>query len=127
MDPGPTARSAWRSAHGLNATMIEAGIPEMALPGQYVAACICACVCKVNRLVAASVAPECFDAVEASGLAGPASFNSMDKRQVVSLVEAYSSGWIIDPDTGRPLTMDDHRIERIAAGENVAARKPTPR
>lgn len=85
----------------VSVSLAMAGLPSEPLPGQYVAAVICAVVHPSNRLVAALRAPETYDAVSASGLMGETKIVPMTPEQMVSLVVAYSAGEpAVDPETG---------------------------
>lgn len=98
----PAERRRVRSilADAVNVSLERAGLPSEALPGQYVAAVIVFLVSPSNRLVAAYRAPETYNAVDASGLAGPPELVVMPNWQLVALVLAYSSGVLTDLVTG---------------------------
>jgi hypothetical protein len=74
-----------------------AGLPAMALPGQYVAAVIACIVAPANILVAATRAPDAFDGVAASGLQGDFKIEKMTAEQMISLCLAYASAEFREP------------------------------
>jgi hypothetical protein len=74
----------------INAALTIANIPSQPLPGQYVAALICDVVAPPNRIVAASMAPDTFDAVSAAGVDQPVKIEPMRPEQMLGLVVAYS-------------------------------------
>lgn len=80
----------------VNVSLTMAGLPAMPMPSQYVAMLICEVVAEPNRYVAATRAPESFDAYDASGLAGPAVMRVVETWQMLALVTAYSSGTYLE-------------------------------
>lgn len=74
-----------------------AGLPAIPLPGQYVAAVISEVVAPCNRILAATKAPDTFDAIEASGLLGTHEVKDMPVQQLIGLVLAYSGGYPGEP------------------------------
>ena len=67
-----------------------AGLPAQPIPGQYIAAIIAMCVAPCNRMVAATRAPDSYDAAAASGLEGDSEIVSMTVEQMIALVHAFS-------------------------------------
>lgn len=78
-------------ANAISITLRTAGLPPVPLPGAYVAAVICKLVAPCNRLVAAAVAPESFDAMSAAGLTQEPVKIITTKEQMYSLVTYFSS------------------------------------
>ena len=113
----PTDRRQVRAilAEAVNATLTAAGLPAVPLPAQYVACVIVQLVAPCNRLVAATRAPETYDAVQASGLSGPVVIEMVDPKTMVSLVMAYTSQVVVDPDSGREVFQDKERLLQQAA------------
>ncbi len=72
-------------------TLRTAGLPPTPLPGAYVAAVICKLVAPCNRMVAASSAPESFDAMSASGLTEEPQDVITTQQQMYALVIYFSS------------------------------------
>lgn len=72
-------------------TLRVAGLPAVPLPGAFVAATICKLCAPCNRLVAASSAPESFDALSASGITGEPVEIITTKSQMYALVVYFSS------------------------------------
>lgn len=99
-------------AEAVSVTLTLAGLPSEPLPGQYVAAVIAQLVAPANRLVAAYRAPECFDAISASGLIAATEVRPMGPEQMVSLVVAYSSGVFTDVSTRWPRAIEDEVLRR---------------
>lgn len=108
-------------ANAINVSLAMAGLPATRLPGQYVAAVIWVLVAPCNRMVAIECAPETYDAVSASGLAGPVEIKPMETEQLQSLVVAYSSGYVVDPGTGKQLYEDPEEVARRIREEARAA------
>lgn len=77
-------------AEVVNISLTIAGLPAMALPAQYVAAVIVTVVSPTNRFVAATRAPEAFDALAASGLNEAFEIRPVTIETMQSLVIAYS-------------------------------------
>ncbi len=72
-------------------TLRTAGLPPTPLPGAFVAAVICKLVAPCNRLVAATSAPESFDAMSAVGLTTESVKIITSKEQMYALVLYFSS------------------------------------
>lgn len=111
---GPTEGKNVRSilAEAVNVSLTMAGLPAVPMPAEYVAAVIYVLVAPVNRMVAASRAPEAYDAVKASGLAAPVEIEAVRQETMMSLVQAYSSGYLTDPGTGRQIVADQEAALR---------------
>lgn len=102
-----TKREVWtrqeaKSVRSLIAELIQisltiSGLPAQQLPGQYVAAVIATAVAPVNWLAAAARAPQCFDAVNASGLSEEHEVREMPMEQMQSLVIAYGGHATLEP------------------------------
>jgi len=94
----------------LQISLTLAGLPAMALPGQYVAACIVEIVSPVNRLVAAAKAPEAYDAVMASGLETEESeIRPISPEQMISMVIAFSGFADAQPADQLDDNLQEHR------------------
>lgn len=78
-------------------SMTIAGMPAVALPGQYMAALIAEVVAPANRLLACTKAPDTFDADAASGIMGTHVVKDMSFQQLMALVIAYSGGFPGEP------------------------------
>ena len=78
-------------------SMTIAGMPPIPLPGQYMAALIAEVVSPCNRLLAATKAPDTFDADLASGILGTHEVKEMSREQLMSLVMVYSGGFPGEP------------------------------
>lgn len=113
----PSDRRKVRSilAEAVNASLTIAGLPAVPLPAQYVAAVIATIVAVPNRLSAAMRAPEAYDAVAASGLVGPVEVEPVRIETMMALVMGYTSEQFVDPDTGRPLTLEQETLLRESA------------
>jgi hypothetical protein len=93
-----------------------AGLPAMALPGQYVAAVIACIVSPANLLVAAVRAPDAFDGVKASGIEGDFKIEPMPAEQMISLVTAYASAEFREPiGLSIPRSISDEAVKEAAA------------
>lgn len=77
--------------NAVSITLRVAGLPAVALPGAFVAAVICKLCAPCNRLVAAMMAPESFDAMSAVGLTGESKDIITSKNQMLALVVYFSS------------------------------------
>lgn len=99
-------------AECLSISMHIAGLPAMAMPGQFAAALIVHVVHPCNRLVAATRAPDTYDGELATGLRGPVEVSPMRIEQMLALVIAYS-GEI----TGEPTRTENAELQRQVARE----------
>jgi hypothetical protein len=82
------------------------GIPAIPLPGQFVAALIAHVVSPANYFVASTRAPDTYDALLASGLQGKVNIQPMTQQQMLSLVLAYSGGFMDEPTKSDTLESD---------------------
>jgi hypothetical protein len=73
-----------------NGSLTIAGLPQMMLPGHYIAMIICTHVSPVNRMTAAVCAPRAYDAISASGLIGKNEVTPMTQEQMLALVTYFS-------------------------------------
>lgn len=103
----------------INVSITLAQLPPTSLPAQYVAALICALVRPCNRLVAVSCAPETYDAVAASGIAGEYALQRITDQQMMSLVIAYSAEVFIQPN---PLQLEDEQEVALIGASDAAVR-----
>ena len=110
-------------ANVVSATLAVAGIPAVALPGCYVAACIVCLVAPPSRLVAAMRAPETFDAQAASGLSGPVEIIATGYEQMQALVIAYSREIEALP-IGSDLSPEVVALVQKQKDKEAAGRKP---
>lgn len=76
----------------LNVSMTVAGLPERALPGEFVAAVIAQHVAPPNWMVACIKAPAMFDARAASGVDGPKEVKEVSYQTLVGLTMMISQG-----------------------------------
>lgn len=90
-----------------------AGMPPIPLPVQYVAATIAVVVAPCNRLVAATKAPDTFDAFAASGLNGMSEVQTATREQMLALVMAYSGGF-----GGEPMPRVDSEVVELVKKES---------
>lgn len=94
-------------AEAVSISMRVAGLQPTNLPGAYVAAVICRLVAPCNRLVAASRAPRSFDAMTASGIAGPSEVVETTPEQMMGLVCLFSEDFSgldrFEPEDGVPV------------------------
>lgn len=81
-------------AEAVNCSLHLAGLPAGTLPAEFVAATITQLVHPCNRLVGALAAPDSFQAVAASGVIRTAEIQLASRETMLSLVQAYTSGWI---------------------------------
>lgn len=91
-----------RATRAIIASVVEVcmtvcGMPAVPLPAQYVAAVIAIVVAPNNRLIAATKAPDTFDAVAASGLMETVEIRPASREQMIALVMAYSGGFGGEP------------------------------
>lgn len=86
----------------LNISLTISGLPAMPLPSEYVAAVIATLVHPVNRIVAATRAPETYSAVDASGLQGTIQIVPAKIETMISLVIAYTGGETKQPMNAKP-------------------------
>jgi hypothetical protein len=95
----PTQRRQARSiiAECVQISLTIAGLPAQSLPAQYVAAVITAIVAPVNLLVAASSAPESFDALGAANVETEFQVHPVKREQMQSLVLLYAGGFRSEP------------------------------
>lgn len=99
-------------ANVVEVSMTIAGIPAIPLPGQYVAAVIAEIVHPSNWMVAATKAPETFDASDASGLMGTSEVKEMSTQQMMALTLAYGGGYYDEPAQHRlPSEVEEKVIE----------------
>lgn len=84
-------------AEAVQISLTIAGLPAQSLPAQYVAAVISIVVAPTNRLVAATRAPESFDAMGAANVEQPFKVTPVSIEQMQSLVMLYSGGWSSEP------------------------------
>jgi len=80
----------------VNISCTIAGIPADPLPGHYVAALIARVVAPANWLVAATRAPDTFDALAASGIEGRTEVRPFSRQQMISLVMLYAGGYNLE-------------------------------
>lgn len=102
-------------ANAIEVSMTIAGMPAIPLPGQYVAAFIVEVVAPCNRYLAAIMAPDTFDAVDASGLLSTHEVKTMPREQMLALVLAYSGGYDGEPNASRV----PKAVEATQAADNL--------
>lgn len=73
-------------SNAVSITLNIAGLPAVPLTGAYVASIICKLVAPCNRIVAASCAPESFDAMSATGIVCQSEVKPTTREQMVALV-----------------------------------------
>jgi len=88
-------------ANIVEVAMTIAGMPAIPLPGQYVAAVIAAIVAPCNWMVAATKAPDTFDALDASGMLGGSKVKDMTVQQLQSLIMCYGGALTGEPGAHR--------------------------
>lgn len=72
-------------------TLRIGGLPSTPLPGAYVAASICSIIAPCNRFLAASAAPESYDAMSASGIQTTSEIITTSREQMYALVTYFTS------------------------------------
>ena len=127
-----TSREYWtpdqaRSIRSILANVVEvsmtiAGMPAVPLPGQYVAALIAEVVAPCNYMLAATKAPDTFDATDASGLMAGAEVKTMEFQQLASLVIAYAGGYGGEPGADKMPRVVADRISE--ANQSKRVKKP---
>lgn len=105
-------------------SMTIAGMPAIPFPGQYVAAVIAEVVSPINRILAATKAPDTFDAVAASGLIGTHQIKDMSVQQLIALTMAYSGGYPEEPHAHK---LPDEIAEQMAMENERGDKKPIQR
>jgi hypothetical protein len=109
-----------RQVRGILAQVIEVsmticGMPAIPLPAQYCAAVIAIVVAPANRMVACTKVPDTFDAFAASGLLENFEVRPCPREQMISLVMAYSGGFMGEPPLNRlPTEVNEAKKKAVA-------------